>query len=56
MCREHFPFANREREREKHTVLFLASPLHCVLYLKDTRVHWQQLTLLAAASFAPKHA
>lgn len=46
----------QQRERSTLFSLSLASPLHCVLYLKDTRVHWQQLTLLAAASFAPKHA
>lgn len=46
----------REREREAHCSLSRFPTPLCVLYLKDTRVHWQQLTLLAAASFAPKHA
>lgn len=38
-----------------HLPLALYHPAS-ILYLKDTRVHGQQLTLLAAASFAPKHA
>lgn len=37
MCRKHFPFANREREREKHTVLSLTllhSTVCCILKIR----------------------
>lgn len=37
MCREHFPFAKREREREKHTVLSLSLPhstVCCILKIR----------------------